>query len=234
MVPHGKALVFDFTLNEIHRRRADKVGNIFIFRKIINLGGAAQLHDLAIAHDRNAVRECHGFDLIMRHIDHGIFQLLVKTLNFDPQIHAQLRIKIGQRFIKQKYINIADQGAADRNTLALTTRKGARLAVQERFNLKDFSGSGHALFNLSLRELCVFQTKGQVPLNCHLRVKRIGLKHHPDAPVRWFGPSDVFTINEKLSIGDFQQTCNTVQQGGFTTARRPEQDKKFALCDVEV
>ena len=91
----------------------------------------------------------------MGHIDHRVFKLLVKPLNFDPQVHAQLGVQIGKRLVKQKYFNIPNQCAANRNTLALTTRKGAWLAVQERLNLKNLSGAGNALFNLSLRDFGV-------------------------------------------------------------------------------
>ncbi|MNL80813.1 hypothetical protein D3C87_2077550 [compost metagenome] len=47
---------------------------------------------------------------------------------FDTHVMAQLRIEVGQRLIEQKHAGLANDGAADGDTLALTAGKLARLA----------------------------------------------------------------------------------------------------------
>ena len=49
---------------------------------------------------------------------------------------AQLRVEIGQRFVEQEDIRIADDGAADGDALALAAGELARIAVQQGLELQ--------------------------------------------------------------------------------------------------
>ena len=45
-------------------------------------------------------------------------------------LHAQLRVKIGERLVEQERLRLLDDCAADRNPLALPARQLRRLALQ--------------------------------------------------------------------------------------------------------
>ena len=111
----------NFTVKEIHRGRTDEIGHIDVFRAVIDFIWAAQLHDLAALHDRDAVSKRHRFDLIVGHVDHGVFELVVQPLQFHAQIGAQLRVEVREWFVKEEHIHVAHQRATNRDALTLTT-----------------------------------------------------------------------------------------------------------------
>ncbi len=55
----------------------------------------------------------------MGDVDHRRLQILVQFRKLRAHLHTQRRIQIGQRFIEQEDVRIADDGAADGNALAL-------------------------------------------------------------------------------------------------------------------
>jgi hypothetical protein len=122
-----------------------------------------------------------ALDLVMGDIDHRIAQLLVQAFQFHTQVGAQLGVQVRQRLVEQEHIHIAHQRAPDRHALALAARQGARLALQQRFDLQDPGGAGHAFCDLVAGQAGILQPEGQVPLDRHLGVERVGLEHHADA-----------------------------------------------------
>lgn len=50
----------------------------------------------ALVQNHNLVGKRHGLHLVMGHIDHDGFQILVQLGKFEPHLHAQQRIKIRQ------------------------------------------------------------------------------------------------------------------------------------------
>ena len=79
--------------------------------------------------------------------------------------------------------------------------------------MQNLGGAGHATFDFVLGHFGVFQTKGQVSLDRHLWVQRVGLEHHANAAFGRFGPRDVLPFDVNLTVGDFQQTRDAIQQG---------------------
>ncbi|MNH90919.1 hypothetical protein D3C73_434640 [compost metagenome] len=54
----------------------------------------------------------------------------MQALDFDAQFRAQFRIEVGERFVEQEDIDIADKRAADRDALALAAGERCGLALQ--------------------------------------------------------------------------------------------------------
>ncbi len=48
----------------------------------------------------------------MGNVEHGGAQLVLQVLEFDPHIHAQSRIEIGQRLVHQKGLRPPDDRSA--------------------------------------------------------------------------------------------------------------------------
>ena len=80
--------------------------------------GAKLLHDTAVHHD-HALRQRHGLHLVVGDKQRRDAQLAMEFLNFQPGVSAQLGVQIRQRFIKQKHLGLAHDGAAHGYTLAL-------------------------------------------------------------------------------------------------------------------
>jgi hypothetical protein len=65
-----------------------------------------------------------------------------------------------------------------------------------------------------------------------MRVERIGLEHHGDAPTRRRDFVDKLAVNIHLAAGDFLQPGDHAQQGRFSAARRADQDDELPVCDI--
>jgi hypothetical protein len=74
------------------------------------------------SHYSDAVSHGHSLDLIMGHIDEGCAEPLVKLLEVDASLEAQLRVEVGQRLIKEEHLRMPHDCAAQGNALPLTTR----------------------------------------------------------------------------------------------------------------
>ncbi len=78
----------NFSRKEIHRRRAEKTRYEPVLWAIVNRRRISQLLDHPTFHDCDAVRQCQGFDLVVRDVDHGIAEFLVKALDLNAQLRT--------------------------------------------------------------------------------------------------------------------------------------------------
>src|SRR2546422_896078 len=74
------------------------------------------LLNLPVAHDADQVRECHRLDLVVRHEDEGRAETLLDLDQFQPHVHAELGIEVGQRFVKQEDSGVAHDSSPQRHT----------------------------------------------------------------------------------------------------------------------
>ena len=105
--------------HEIHRRRAQKAGDITRRGPLVQVERRARLLDDAVTQQHDAVGHRHGLDLVVRDVDHGLAQLLVQPLDLAAHLVAQLRVEVGQRFVEEVQPRVAHDGAADRDPLQL-------------------------------------------------------------------------------------------------------------------
>ena len=61
---------------------------------IIDFKRSADLLNLAVVQNHDAICHRHGFDLIMRHVNHGQAKFLLQHANFRTHLAAKLRIKV--------------------------------------------------------------------------------------------------------------------------------------------
>ena len=90
-----------------HRRieeiaAADEFGDEAIARALIDRARTADLHDAALVHHRDLMRERQRFGLIMRHIDGGHAQLALKPLQLEAHALAQFGVEVGERLVEQQ------------------------------------------------------------------------------------------------------------------------------------
>ena len=78
----------------------------------------------------------------MGDIDHRGLQLAVQRLELHPHLDAQLGVEVRQGLVEQEHLGFLHDGPADGDTLALTARQLARLAVKVGFQLQDARGLG--------------------------------------------------------------------------------------------
>ena len=101
-------------------RRADEGGDKDIIWSSIKFVAAANLLDDTLIHDKDAVSQGHCFHLVMCHIDSRGFEFGMEFAQFNAHPGTQLGIQVGQGLIEHEDLRLADNGAPERNSLALT------------------------------------------------------------------------------------------------------------------
>ena len=116
------ALIFGLPTNS---RDAD------VLRVFVDLGGRADLEQLAPDHDSDTTRHRHRLGLVMGHVDKGGFELAMQLGDLGAHMYAQLGIEVGQRLVEQKPERLTHDGASDRHALPLAARQLSRLALEQ-------------------------------------------------------------------------------------------------------
>ena len=199
----------------------------------VQLGRAGHLLDAPLLHHHDPVGQGHGLGLVVGHIDHGCAQLLVQCRQLHPHVGPQLCIQIGQRFVHQKGPGLAHDGAADGHPLLLPAGQLARAPVQQMLDVQHFGGFVHPPGNLLLRHLAHRQGKRHIVIYTHLRIQGIVLEHHGKVPLTGFGIVAQLIANPQLAFGDFLQTGNHAQGGGFAAAGGTHEHDEFPIPDVQ-
>ena len=71
----------------------------------------------AQVYDGDPIGHAHRFDLVMCHIDHGLFDFTLQMFKLRPHLSPECSIEIAQRLVQQKDVGMDDGGAAYRQTL---------------------------------------------------------------------------------------------------------------------
>ena len=108
----------------------------------------ADLLDEAVAHDDDAVAERHGLDLVVGDVDKGGVDLLAQLDDLRAHLVAQLRVKVRQRLVHQEHLRVADDGAADGDTLPLAAGQRLGLAVEVLGDVQNLRGLAHLAVDL--------------------------------------------------------------------------------------
>ena len=203
---HGIAL--HRTMQKVHLGRADEARDEQVVGIIIQFQGCSDLFNNAIAQHNDLVGQRHRLDLVMRHIDDRRFQVLMQPGDFDAHMHAEFGIKVRQRYIEQKDLRVADDGATDGDALALAAGQVLGLAVQKRPEFQNAGGFRDLRRHFFLVFAGEFQGESHVFADSHMRVKRVALEHHRNAAVGRVGVIDPGVANEQIATGDVFKPCN--------------------------
>ncbi len=219
---------------QVHRRRADELGDELGGGTLVDYLRRVELLDAAGAHHGDAVAERHGLDLVMRDVDRGRVRALVQQLDLGAHLDAQLGVQVGQRFVEQEQLGVAGQRTAHRDALALAAGQRAGLALQQVLDLQHLGDALHRGVALGLRYLAHFERKGDVAGDTHVRIQRVALEHHRDIAVLARHVRHVAATDVDAAGGGRVQPGHHVQQRRLATARGADQDHEFAGCDLEV
>jgi hypothetical protein len=140
---------------------------------------------------------------------------------------------VGQRLVEQEDLGLAHQRPADRNPLALAAGKLGRPAVEIGLELQD-AGDLERAFVLNLFRLTGHgEREGDILPHCHMRVERVGLEHHGDAPLRRRNVGHVKVVDETLAGGDRFEARDHPEQRRLAAAGGAEQSGERAFVDRE-
>ena len=175
----------DRAFEQIHRRRAHEIGDEEIGRRIVDLGGRADLLQLAILQDGDLGRKRHRLDLIVRDIDDRRSGLLVQPLDLDAHVDAQLGVEIGQRLVEQEHAAAGARVRGPWRRAGAGRPKAGSDAGSRRCSICSvlataataFSRSGFGTPRISMPNAMFSPT-------VMFGIERVGLEHHRDVALR--------------------------------------------------
>ena len=108
--------------------------------------------DFTIIDHGDALSDCHGFDLVMRHINHGLPIHFMEFDQFFSGVASKLRIQIGQWFIKQKEIRLLHDGSGQSDALSLSAGQFSGETFFQTAQVQDIHRIRHTFFDVRFRD----------------------------------------------------------------------------------
>ena len=128
--------------------RTNEACHEFVVGIAVEVEWRTNLFDYPELKNNDLVSEGHGLDLVVGDVDHCCPDFFVQPGNFDTHLDPQLGVEIGKRFVEQKYIWTANDGASDSNPLTLASRERGGFAGQILVKLENTAGFVSLLLNL--------------------------------------------------------------------------------------
>ena len=120
---------------------------------MVDLVWRADLVDPPGVHDNDAIGERHRLNLVVRNVDCRRCDRLMNLLNLGAHLNAQFGVKVGERFVEEKYLGVANDRATHRNALALPARKLLRATIEKLGDVENTGGALYALLDFRFRKL---------------------------------------------------------------------------------
>ena len=143
-------------------------------------------------------------------------------------------IEIGQGLVEQEHLGLAHDGAADGDALALAAGKLAGLALEQMLHLEDAGG----LADLPVADIPgrtgELQPEPDIVVNAHMRIERVVLEHHGDAPVARLDMVAQHLADPQFARRNLLEARDHAQKRGLAAARGADKDDELAMVDAEV
>ena len=222
------------SLKKIHGRRADEARDEQVRRPAVKLHRPRHLLQRAASHDGDAIAERERLDLVVRHINHGGGETGMKLGNFAAHLDAHLGVEIGKRFVEQKNLWFAYEGAAQGDALALPAGERLRPTVKAVRQAQHFRGLAHALRDFRTGMFAQLEAEGQILARGHVGIKRMVLKDHGD--VTLFGSNVIhhLTVNGDGAAGNRLKAGNKPQRGRLAATGWTDQHEQFLVRDGQI
>ena len=221
-------------LEEVHLRRAQKGRNKLILGAVVKeLRSIDLLYD-TVFHDDDTGTHGHSLGLVVGDVYKGCGKFVVKLGNLGTHLNTQFRVEVGKRFVQKEDLRLTHYSTSQCDTLTLTAGKRFGLTRKQRSDAEDGRSLLNPVVDFLRSHFSETQTERHVFIHGHVRIKSVVLEHHCDIPVFGFYVVDEFAVNIKLAGGDFLQTCNHTQSGGFSATRRTYEHNKLFIVNLQV
>ena len=138
------AVAADRALQHVHRRGAEEARDEGVPRLGVELDRRPGLLDAALLQHHDPVGHRHRLDLVVGDVDHRGPEPAVQRDQLAAHADAELGVEVRQRLVEQEGLRLLDDGAADRDALALAAGELVRAAGEEVADLQDLGGAGDA------------------------------------------------------------------------------------------
>ena len=193
--------------------------------------GDADLLQLALAHDGDAVAHRHRLDLVVGDVDGRRAEVALELRDLGAHLHAELRVEVRERLVHQERGRLAHDRPAHRDPLALSAGERARLALEEGVEAEHPRRLLHPLVDLVLVHLLQLQAEGDVVVDGEVRVERVALEDHRDVAVARRDVVDDAVADLELTLGDVLEPGDHPERCRLAAARGADQDHELTVVD---
>jgi hypothetical protein len=199
-------------------------------RPRIDIFGSGDLREMPVNQDRDPIRDCHRFAIVLRDIENRGGTAAQQVRKLKPHLVAKLGVDVAERIVQQQHLRISDQGTRERCALLLPVRQLARHVAENVLDLQQPTDRSDPCGHLSASGFRA-QPARDVVLRRHVGKQGKVLKGHADpAPFRRRtdnGP----TADQDIPVVRLEHASDHAQQHGLAAARGPEYCDDFARLD---
>lgn len=197
------------------------------------LGRADLLDEPASQYD-DPVAQGHRLGLVVGDVHRGGAQPPLQPGDLGAHPHPETGVEVGQRFVHQKGLRVADDRAAHRDALPLAAREMGGSAVQVCGQVENPRRLLHLLGDRRLVGLGQPQGEPHVLPDRHMRIEGVALEDHGDVTVLGGLVVDDPAADPQRALGDVLQPRDHVEGGGLAAAGGADQDHELAVRDAQV
>ena len=170
----------------------------------------------------------------MRDVDGGRAQAPLQPEDLGARLDAQRRVEVGERLVHEEPLRLPHDRPPERDPLTLTAGKLPRLPFEEVAQLQHVGRLPDAPVDLGLRHTEVAQAEGEVLVDGHVRVQRIGLEDHRHVTRTGCDVVDDAIADEDPAARDVLQPGEHSQGGRLSATGRADEDEELAVGDLDV
>lgn len=197
-----EAVADEFTLGEVHRRRADEAGDETICRLVVTGQRRGDLLEFPLVQDGDPVGHRHRFRLIVGDVDDRRPEFAMESLEFRAHVHPEFGVQIREWLVHQEHVGVAHDCAGNRNALALPAGHFVGHPVEHPLELDDIRRAFDAALNFVVVVGPQPEAKGDVLEDVHVGEQGDVLEDHRDTPILGCEIRDFVVANVDLaSVG---------------------------------
>ena len=210
---------------------ADEIGDEPVDRLLVDFDGRAQLLDLALAHDRDAVAHGERLFLVMGDEDEGDAGAPLQVLQFAAHLLAKLQVEGGQGLVQQQHVGMVGERPGERHALLLAARKLGRPAPAQPRHLDQRQHLLDDALHLLLGAAAHFQPEGDVLGDRHMGKQGVALEHGVDGALIGRQMLDRLAFEENFAGRRLLEAGDEAQKCRLAAARGAEKGEEFVLLD---
>jgi hypothetical protein len=202
-------------------------------RRIVDLFRRAHLFEAPATHHRDAIGHGERLFLIVGHEDERDPDLALDALQLALHMTAQRQVERGEGLVQQERARLVDEGARERDTLALAAGELARTAAGEIAEPHDVEHLPHPPPELAAFHAADARAEGNVVEHREVREERVVLEDRVDGAAVGRHAADVDAVEPQHARRRGLEAGDHAQHGGLAAARGTEHREELATAHRE-
>ena len=201
-------------------------------RIVVDLLRRADLLDLALVHQHDAIGDFERLLLVVRHENGRDVQLVVETAEPPAQFLAHLRVERAERLVEQEHLRFHRESAGQRDALTLSAGELRRETVGQPSELHEIEQTLDTLLDLRARRALATRLNAQAERDVlehgQMPEQRVVLEHEADAAFADVLRGSVLAGKDDRALIRLLKAGNDAKQRGLAAARRAKQRHQLA------